>query len=163
GSSRSAASPPSRVRPSTRTPSSAAPRSDSVFRRPTTCCRKPESAYRNSASLAERARDAAHAIWRAALAAADVLPLIDRALDRLPIDLRQSSARLLVFGCGKAGASMAAAVERALGARIAHGLVAVKDGYTAPTERIVLKEASHPAPDPPGPTAAAQPVRPHPP
>jgi len=109
--------------------------------------------------LAERARDAAHAIWRAALAAADVPPLIDRALDRLPIDLRQSSARLLVFGCGKAGGSMAAAVERALGARIADGLVVVKDGYTVPTERIVLKEASHPVPDARGQTATEEMVR----
>src|SRR5262249_60046662 len=133
GSSRSAASPPSRVRPSTRTPSSAAPRSDSVFRRPTTCCRKPESAYRNSASLAERARDAAHAIWRAALAAADVLPLIDRALDRLPMDLRQSSARLLVFGCGKAGCSMAAAVERPVGGGVPDRPVVLDGGFTGPT------------------------------
>src|SRR5207247_754046 len=41
--------PPCRARRSTPTPSSAAPRSASVFRRPTTCSGKPESAYRSSA------------------------------------------------------------------------------------------------------------------
>jgi hydroxypyruvate reductase len=109
--------------------------------------------------LVERARNAAHAIWRAALAAADVPPLIDRALAQLPIDLRQSSAPLLVFGCGKAGGSMAAALERALGPRITDGLVVVKDGYTVPTERIVLKEAGHPVPDARGQAATEDMVR----
>src|SRR5262249_10338493 len=55
--------------------------------------------------------------------------------------------------------SMAAAVERALGARIADGLVVVKDGYTVPTERIVLKEAGHPVPDARGQAATEEMVR----
>jgi hydroxypyruvate reductase len=110
--------------------------------------------------LPERARDAALAIWRAALAAADVPPLVDHALEQLPVDLRQSSAgRLLVFGCGKAGGSMAAALERALGARISDGLVVVKDGYTVPTQRIVLREAGHPVPDARGQAATEEMVR----
>jgi len=108
--------------------------------------------------LVERARDAAHAIWRAALAAADVPPLIDRALERLPVDLRKAPA-LVVFGCGKAGGSMAAALERALGARIREGLVVVKDGYTVPTERIVLREAGHPVPDARGQAATEEMLR----
>jgi len=110
--------------------------------------------------LFESTRADAHAIWRAALAAADVPPLVDRALDHLPIDLRHASARrLLVFGCGKAGGSMAATLERALGPRITEGLVVVKDGYMVTTERIVLREAGHPVPDARGQAATEEMVR----
>jgi len=110
--------------------------------------------------LPEAAREAALAIWRAALAAADVPPLVDRALDRLPVDLRRRlPGRLLVFGCGKAGGSMAAALERALGPAITEGLVIVKDGYTVPTERIVLREAGHPVPDERGQAATEEMIR----
>jgi glycerate 2-kinase len=106
------------------------------------------------------ARLDAQAIWRAALAAADVPPLLARALDHLPVDLRHASARRrLVFGCGKAGGSMAAALERALGPRISEGLVVVKDGYTVPTERIALREAGHPVPDARGQAATEEMVR----
>jgi hydroxypyruvate reductase len=42
---------------------------------------------------------------------------------------------------------MAAAVERSLGARIAAGVVVVKDGYRVPTRTIRLLEAGHPVPD----------------
>ena len=110
--------------------------------------------------MADTSRDAAHAIWRAALAAGGVPPLIEHALDRLPIDPRHASAhRLLVFGCGKAGGSMAAALERALGSRITEGLVIVKDGYTVPTHRIALREAGHPVPDARGQAATDEIVR----
>src|SRR5262245_65563477 len=54
---------------------------------------------------------------------------------------------------------MAAALERALGPAITEGLVVVKDGYTVPTERIVLKEAGHPVPDARGQTATEEMVR----
>ncbi len=55
--------------------------------------------------------------------------------------------RVLVIGGGKAGASMAGAVEDVLGARVAGGQVNVKYGYTAPLERITVQEAGHPVPD----------------
>ena len=55
--------------------------------------------------------------------------------------------QLLVLGAGKAGAPMAQAVESILGDRIAQGLVVVKEGYAAPTERVTLVEAGHPVPD----------------
>ena len=42
---------------------------------------------------------------------------------------------------------MVRAVEQALGARVTGGLVNVKYGYTAPTERVALNEAGHPIPD----------------
>ena len=54
---------------------------------------------------------------------------------------------------------MAAAIERALGPRITAGLVVVKDGYTVPTERIVLREAGHPVPDARGQAAAEEILR----
>ena len=66
---------------------------------------------------------------------------------------------MLVFGCGKASGAMAAAVERTLGRRITEGLVVVKDGYTVPTARVVLREAGHPVPDARGQAAAEEIVR----
>jgi len=110
--------------------------------------------------LVEASRLDAQAIWRAALAAGNVAPLVDRALERLRFDLTHPSWRhLLVFGCGKASGAMAAAVERTLGRRITEGLVVVKDGYTVPTARVVLREAGHPVPDARGQAAAEEIVR----
>jgi len=110
--------------------------------------------------LREASRAAAHAIWRAALAAGNVGPLVDRALGRLSVDPSHPSWRhVFVFGCGKASGAMAAAVERTLGRRITEGLVVVKDGYTVPTARVVLREAGHPVPDARGQAAAEEIVR----
>jgi len=117
--------------------------------------------------VSERARDDALAIWRAALAAGDVAPLVDRVLradgpyvsigEYLRFDLTAPLGRhLFVFGCGKASGAMAAAVEHTLGRRITEGLVVVKDGYTVPAQRIVLKEAGHPVPDARGQAAAEE-------
>src|SRR5205823_5227972 len=112
------------------------------------------------ARLDSPTRAAAHAVWRAALGAAEVAPLVEGALARLGDDLTHPSwRRLRVFGCGKAGGAMAAALERALGPPIIEGLVVVKDGYTVPTERIVLHEAGHPVPDARGEAAAAEMLR----
>jgi hydroxypyruvate reductase len=110
-----------------------------------------------AARLDSRVRDDARAIWRAALAAADVVPLVERSLERLQVDPTLASWRsVFVFGCGKASGAMAAALERVLGPRIAAGLVIVKDGYTVPTERVVLREAGHPVPDARGQAAAEE-------
>lgn len=100
-------------------------------------------------------REAARAIFRAALASGDVRPLVLRALGDVPLP---RPGRLLVVGAGKASGAMAAAVEAALGDRIADGVVAVKDGYLAPTRRIRLIEAGHPVPDERG-LRAAQEIR----
>src|SRR5262245_65853671 len=54
----------------------AGPRAASASPRPTTCCAKPGSVCRSSARLLVNAREAARAIWRAALAAGDVAPLL---------------------------------------------------------------------------------------
>ena len=55
--------------------------------------------------------------------------------------------RIIVVGGGKAGASMAKAIEEILGPRIAAGLVNVKYGHTADTQVIKVNEAGHPIPD----------------
>ncbi len=55
--------------------------------------------------------------------------------------------KVIVLGAGKAGASMAVAIEEMLGDRIDRGLVIVKDGYKLPTARIEVREAGHPLPD----------------
>ncbi|HEV8585502.1 MAG TPA: DUF4147 domain-containing protein, partial [Methylomirabilota bacterium] len=88
-------------------------------------------------------------------AAGDVTPLVDRALEPLRSQLT-AARRVLVYGCGKASGAMAAAAERALGDRIAEGLVVVKDGYTVPTRRVMLREAGHPVPDARGQAAAEE-------
>lgn len=54
---------------------------------------------------------------------------------------------IYVIGMGKAGASMASAVEEILGDRLTEGFVIVKYGYTAPLSRVRLREAGHPIPD----------------
>jgi hydroxypyruvate reductase len=109
-------------------------------------------------------RQAAGAIWQAALAAGAVEPLILGMLHlqgaRLSVGTRSwnldAVERVVVLGCGKAGAAMARAVEAVLGDRIAEGFVVVKDGYTAATRRIQLAEAGHPVPDARGQAAAAR-------
>ena len=48
--------------------------------------------------------------------------------------------RVFVVGAGKAGAPMAAAVEKVLGNRVHRGLVVVKYGHVAPVERVEILE-----------------------
>ncbi|MDA8135230.1 MAG: glycerate kinase [Desulfobacteraceae bacterium] len=55
--------------------------------------------------------------------------------------------KILVLGAGKAGASMAFALESVLGDRITAGLVIVKYGHVRPLNHITLAEAGHPVPD----------------
>jgi glycerate 2-kinase len=114
--------------------------------------------------LSARARDAAAAIWRAALAAGDVAPLLRHHLrldgsrltaGSLTLDLDRVR-RVLVLGAGKAGASMACAVEAILGARVSEGFVVVKDGYRLPAARIEIAEAGHPVPEARGLAASAR-------
>lgn len=110
------------------------------------------------------AREAALSIWRAALEAGDVRTLLRTALRRDgehflvgsdTIDLSRI-ARVIVVGFGKAGATMAQAVEETLGDRITEGFVVVKDGYALPTRRISVVEAGHPVPDARGLAAASR-------
>jgi hydroxypyruvate reductase len=110
------------------------------------------------------ARRAAAAIWRSALAAGDVAPLLQRHLGlerstlvagplRLDLDRR---GQVLVLGAGKASAAMARAVEGILGERVSEGFVVVKDGYRVATAKIEVAEAGHPVPDERGLAASAR-------
>jgi len=103
----------------------------------------------------ERRRRDVVAIMQAALEAVDPGLAVARALRRegevlsvggQSYDLAEIE-RVWVVGAGKAGAPMVRAVEQALGARVSGGLVNVKHGHTAPTERVALNEAGHPIPD----------------
>jgi glycerate 2-kinase len=96
-------------------------------------------------------RDAARAIFDAALAAGDVTPLVRRHLG-----LEARHRRVLVLGCGKASAAMAAAAEEALGNRISGGFVLVKDGCAVPVAGVEIAEAGHPVPDARGLAASAR-------
>jgi hydroxypyruvate reductase/glycerate 2-kinase len=94
-------------------------------------------------------RDHARAIWQAAVDAARPEPLIRAAVtgtgDGLPA-LREALAgapRILVVGAGKAGATMAAAVEAALPDLVScvEGIVNVPDETVRPLRRIRLHAA----------------------
>jgi hydroxypyruvate reductase len=98
-------------------------------------------------------RQAARAVFDAALRAADVHPLVLRALADVPLP---ATARVSVVGAGKASGAMAAAAEQVLGDRIVDGVVVVKDGYRAETRRVRLVEAGHPVPDARGEAAARE-------
>lgn len=102
-----------------------------------------------------RLRKQALAIFRAALRAADPLEAVLRHLRFDGTVLLAGKRRyrlgsfrnIYVIGAGKAGAAMAAAVERILGRRIRGGLVNVKYGHLARLRRIELNECGHPVPD----------------
>ncbi|HEX3052690.1 MAG TPA: glycerate kinase [Aggregatilineaceae bacterium] len=94
-------------------------------------------------------------VLAAALDAADPAQAIRRMVfcsdhtlwvDGTAYDLRRFK-RVVVVGGGKAGASMAAAIEEIVEDRITAGVVSVKYGYTAPTQIIEVREAAHPVPD----------------
>src|SRR5690349_3058309 len=100
-------------------------------------------------------REAALQILAAALEAADPGEAVKRFMrlqdDRLVVAGRSYDladyARVLVVGGGKAGATMAAAVEEVLGDRVNDGVVNVKYGHVAPTRVVKIREAAHPVPD----------------
>ena len=109
-------------------------------------------------------REAARAIWRAALAAGDVAPLL-RARLRLHDDTLSAGEarvelgdhrRVIVLGAGKASAAMARALESILGDHVSEGFVVVKDAHRVPCDRIELAEAGHPVPDARGLAASAR-------
>ncbi len=89
--------------------------------------------------------------YRAAVAAADPLVIVPPQLPAPP------RGRTLAIGAGKAGASMAAAVERHWPAGAAlSGLVITRYAHSLPTQRIRVIEAGHPVPDESGEVAARE-------
>ena len=89
-------------------------------------------------------RQHARSIFQAALAAADPVDAVVRHLQRHDYSRYR---HIYVVGAGKAGASMARAVERVLGRKITSGLLNVKYGHVAKLRRIELNECGHPVPD----------------
>ncbi len=67
-------------------------------------------------------------------------------INNRPYDLDKFE-RIMVLGGGKAGASMASALEDILKDKITTGLVIVKYGHAEPLANIRLVEAGHPIPD----------------
>jgi glycerate 2-kinase len=80
------------------------------------------------------------ALFDAAVSAADPARLLPGRLPPAP------AGRTVVVGAGKAGASMAAAVEREWQGPL-EGLVVTRYGHAVPCERIEVVEAAHPVPD----------------
>jgi glycerate-2-kinase len=101
----------------------------------------------------ERARAALRRMFEAALAAADPLTCLAPHLPPPP-----RTGRVVVVGCGKAAAKMAAAVEAAWPETPLSGLVVTTYGADLPQppphRRIALRFASHPVPDAAGVAAA---------
>ncbi|MBN2428211.1 MAG: glycerate kinase [Deltaproteobacteria bacterium] len=64
--------------------------------------------------------------------------------------------KVVVIGAGKAGASMALAIEEILGDRIDDGLITVKYGHLEALKKIRICEAGHPVPDSNGLDAARE-------
>jgi glycerate 2-kinase len=95
--------------------------------------------------LKHNLRRDAKAILMAALAAADPTGAVEQVL-RARNDLDQYH-RIFVVGAGKAGGTMARALEQFLSGRISAGCVNVKDGDTARTRLIELRHCGHPVPD----------------
>ena len=85
-------------------------------------------------------------IWAAGVDAVRPRPLVVQAIRGLPAGDRaaiDSAPRVLVVGCGKAGAEMAAGLEEALASRLdaLHGLVNVPAGSNTELKRIRLNAA----------------------
>lgn len=103
----------------------------------------------------ERMRQDAQEIFLAGVQAVDAEAAIRRHCkvqeDRLEVDSRTYDLmefdNIYVIGAGKAGASMAKALEELLGEKITEGLVNVKYGHVAPLRRVGIVEAGHPVPD----------------
>jgi len=100
-------------------------------------------------------RQHAMEIFQAALKAVDpaeaILRHVKLADDGLQIGAHRFKFddydRILVTGAGKAGASMAKALEELLGDRISDGVIVVKEGHGLPLKHVRIHEAGHPVPD----------------
>lgn len=97
------------------------------------------------------------ASFQAAVAAADPRKILASALPSASV--LRAYGRVLVVGAGKAGGSMAAAVEeywftQGLSPENLQGLVITRYGHGVPTQCIEVIEAGHPVPDQAGELAA---------
>ena len=88
-----------------------------------------------------RARKVLGCVFEAAVAAADPRVMLK---DHLP---PRPTGRVVVVGCGKSAASMAASLEAAWPDVPMTGLVVTRYGHEMPTQRIEVMQSSHPVPD----------------
>lgn len=95
-----------------------------------------------------RARALLRQMLDAAIAAADPATVLAQHLPEKP------RGRCIVVGAGKSAAAMAQAVEHAWPDVDLRGVVVTRYGHAVPTRRIIVREASHPVPDPAGEAAA---------
>ena len=94
-------------------------------------------------------------IFTHALKAVDPVEAVKRCLKvegkDLTVDGKTYSLRdyanIYAIGAGKAGASMALAVEAIVGDRITKGVINVKYGHVSQLKRVKLNEVGHPIPD----------------
>lgn len=86
----------------------------------------------------------------AAIAAADPATVLARHLPAKP------KGRCIVVGAGKSAAAMASALEKAWPDVDLSGVVVTRYGHSVPTERIRVRESSHPVPDAAGMQAAQE-------
>ncbi|WBU53957.1 glycerate kinase [Paracoccus sp. SCSIO 75233] len=98
----------------------------------------------------EDAKDLLTRMLNAGIAAADPAAVLARHLPEKP------AGRCIVVGAGKSAAAMARAVERAWPDVDLSGVVVTRYGHAIETDRIVVREASHPVPDEAGHRAAAE-------
>jgi glycerate 2-kinase len=102
-----------------------------------------------------KSRQNAMEIFQAGLAAvapgAAIKKYVQRQDDILLVDGREYDLsqyrQLFVIGAGKAGSSMAAAIEEILGDRITQGVITVKYGHLEELSTVKIHEAGHPVPD----------------
>ncbi len=102
----------------------------------------------------QRQREVLRSLFDAAVAAVDPA----RCLPAFLPHPGSSRGRIVVIGAGKAAAAMARTVEENWQGDLSQltGLVVTRYGHGAPTKRIEVVEASHPAPDSAGQIAAAR-------
>ncbi len=98
----------------------------------------------------EDAKDLLERMLNAAIAAADPAAVLARHLPEKP------AGRCIVVGAGKSAAAMARAVERAWPDVDLSGVAVTRYGHAIETDRIEVREASHPVPDEAGHRAAAE-------
>ena len=90
-----------------------------------------------------QARGALRRIFDAAVAAADPRVVLAAHLPAKPAP----GTKVVVVGCGKSAAVMAAALEDAWPDSSVSGVVITRYGHAVPTRKIRVIEASHPVPD----------------
>jgi hydroxypyruvate reductase len=118
---------------------------------------RPSSPTASGGSVSQTVLSEKAGLLRAAFDAAVTAAHPDHCL---PLYLpRPPRGRLIVVGAGKAAAAMAVATERhyaSLSADRLSGFVVTRTGFSLPTNRIEILEASHPVPDANGERAASR-------